>query len=96
MFGGSANPEWAQASDAKISQAVQRELAGILGITTPPSHLEIHKWQEAIPRYSQQIESLWEKASAHWSTRPGNILFGNYTGEVSLRGMILDAKKLGN
>ncbi|MFL6210415.1 MAG: hypothetical protein ACJ74W_16280 [Pyrinomonadaceae bacterium] len=31
---------------------------------------------------------FWQTAQAAWCATPGRILFGNYTGQVSLRGMI--------
>ena len=37
---------------------------------------------------------VWQKARDSWCIIPGRILFGNYTGQISLRGMIESAASL--
>jgi oxygen-dependent protoporphyrinogen oxidase len=81
-------------TDAEIQEIVTSELTQILGTRAAPRLLKIHRWTRAIPVYSSDLESFWEKARSDWSAAPGRILFGNYTGQVSLRGMIHSAATL--
>ena len=54
----------------------------------------IHRWTRAVPIYGPEVSSAWEVARRTFCARPGNLLFGNYSGQVSLRGMIESAAKL--
>lgn len=95
LLGGSAHPEWIDATDAEIEEAVRGELAALLGVSGEPEGLVISRWPRAIPRYSVALPSVWRKARETWCARPGRVLFGNYTGQVSLRGMIESAASAG-
>jgi protoporphyrinogen/coproporphyrinogen III oxidase len=94
LFGGTAQPHWATATDAAISAAVRTELAELLGIQGEPLELVINRWPRAIPQYAPALPELWQQARATWCAAPGRMLFGNYTGQVSLRGMIEQALAL--
>lgn len=87
MMGGTSQPSWLEASDDEITLAVQNELSALLGITRT-EQLVIHRWPSALPQYSSALPAIWEFARATWCGTPGRILFGNYTGQISLRGMI--------
>lgn len=91
LLGGSTHPEWIDATDAEIEEAVRVELAALLGVRGEPESLVISRWARAVPRYSVALPSVWRKARETWCARPGRVLFGNYTGQVSLRGMIESA-----
>lgn len=93
MMGGSAHPEWLNASDAEIQQAIKFELSAFLGIREPHCTV-IHRWPAALPQYSVDLRSVWQKALDSWCVIPGRLLFGNYTGQISLRGMIESAVAL--
>jgi oxygen-dependent protoporphyrinogen oxidase len=95
MMGGSRDRDWVQASDADINAAVKTELNEILGISGEPLETVIHRWPQAIPQYSIELPKLWDCARQTWSAAPGRMLFGNYAGQVSLRGMIESAATLG-
>ena len=88
MIGGSAKPEWAGATDEQIRMLVQQELSAIVGLRGEVSDLIINRWPRAIPRYSTDLPRVWQTARETWCATPGRILFGNYTGQVSMRGMI--------
>jgi protoporphyrinogen/coproporphyrinogen III oxidase len=91
LFGGTAQPQWVSASDEEIRWAVKEELAKLLGIDGEPLELVITRWPRAIPQYSTELPRVWTAAREGWCKQPGRILFGNYTGQVSLRGMIESA-----
>ena len=93
MMGGTAHPEWLEASDAEIQQAIKFELSALLGIREPHS-MVIHRWPAALPQYSVDLRAVWQKARDSWCVIPGRMLFGNYTGQISLRGMIESAAAL--
>lgn len=88
LLGGSTDPGWVSATDEEIAQAVRDELSYILGIQGEPLELVINRSPRAIPQYSTFLPQVWARARETWCARPGHVLFGNYTGQVSLRGMI--------
>ena len=94
MMGGTAQPHWLSASDDEIRQAIKLELSTVLGILEPVA-VTIHRWPAALPQYSVNLREVWAHARESWCARPGRMLFGNYTGQISLRGMIETAATLG-
>ena len=95
LLGGTAQPLWADATDEEIERAVIAELGALLGIKGRPAQLIINRWPRAIPQYSTTLPRVWQRARQTWGATPGRVLFGNYTGQVSLRGMIESAAMLG-
>ena len=95
LFGGTSQPGWVEAPDDEIARAVSEELEGLLGIRGEPAELVINRWRRAIPQYSTSLPAVWSAARETWCAEPGRVLFGNYTGQVSLRGMIESAAELG-
>jgi len=94
LFGGTSQPHWIDASDEEVGRAVAEELEGLLGIRGGARELVINRWRRAIPQYSTALPEVWRTARETWCAAPGRILFGNYTGQVSLRGMIESAAAL--
>jgi len=94
MMGGTSQREWLDASNDEIRQAIKLELFQVLGIREPLG-VKIHRWPQALPQYSAGLPAVWELARTSWCAIPGRILFGNYTGQISLRGMIESAASLG-
>ncbi len=94
MMGGTAQPHWLAASDDEIWQAIKLELSTLLGIREPLA-VTIHRWPAALPQYSVNLRDVWACARESWCARPGRILFGNYTGQISLSGMIASSATLG-
>lgn len=94
LFGGTSQPGWVDASDEEMRRAVTEELGALLGIKGEPAELVINRWRRAIPQYSTALPAVWRTARETWCAEPGRILFGNYTGQVSLRGMIETAAEM--
>src|SRR2546423_553173 len=88
LFGGASQPQWVAAPDEEIERAVRSELRAVLGIRGEPLRLVVTRWRRAIPQYSTRLPRVWQSARETWCAAPGRVLFGNYTGQVSLRGMI--------
>jgi oxygen-dependent protoporphyrinogen oxidase len=93
MFGGTSQPDALRLSDSQIHRAIEEDLAEVLEIRTRPELIRITRWPRAIPLYSPGLVQTWKALSSGWASQPGRMLFGNYTGQVSLRGMIEDAAK---
>lgn len=93
MMGGTSQPEWLDANDSEIEQAISKELSSLLGVKQV-QRLVIHRWSAALPQYGSDLPAVWQKARETWCATPGRILFGNYAGQISLRGMIESAANL--
>ncbi|PWT88541.1 MAG: protoporphyrinogen oxidase [Blastocatellia bacterium] len=87
MMGGTTQIEWLDADNEMIWSTVQSELLSLLGIREVLD-LVIHRWPQALPQYSVDLPKVWQTAKETWCATPGRMLFGNYTGQISLRGMI--------
>ena len=51
FFGGPKTPTTLDLSDDRLLQTVRRELADLLGITTPPIFHRLHRWPRSFPQY---------------------------------------------
>jgi protoporphyrinogen/coproporphyrinogen III oxidase len=68
----------------KVSINIFLELA--LNSENREIDVDIVRWPKAIPIYSPK---MWrEIQKINWTTKDGNILFSNYTGKISIRGMV--------
>lgn len=94
MLGGASRPEFVRARDSDVDRVVRQSLHEILGYRGELVHTTVHRWERAIPVYSPSLQKLWKQAAGGWCVREGRMLFGNYTGQVSLRGMIESALTL--
>lgn len=93
MMGGTACPDWLKANDEEIQQTIKLELFELLGIREPHATV-IHRWPSALPQYGIDLPNVWQSARTTWCAQLGHLLFGNYTGQISLRGMIESAVAL--
>ncbi len=93
MMGGTAAPHWLMATDEELAKAIKQELSEVLGLQCEPQELVIHRWPKALPQYSVKLPDVWDCARESWCAEKGHILFGNYTGQISLRGMIETAMR---
>jgi protoporphyrinogen oxidase len=95
LFGGTSQPFWLDATDEEIARAVAEELDTLLGVKGGAAELVINRWRRAIPQYSTALPAVWRTARETWCATEGRVLFGNYTGQVSLRGMIETSATMG-
>ena len=95
MMGGTGRPELLQSTDSEIQAYARDDLQQIFDLA-PGARLEtvIHRWERAIPLYDPNLRGAWQAARSGWCARPGRVLFGNYTGQVSIRGMIETVARL--
>jgi protoporphyrinogen oxidase len=94
MLGGTSRPEILELQDSEIEGTVRDELRVRFGAELKLVHRVIHRWPRAIPLYDQCLSAAWTRARAGWCAQPGHLLFGNYTGQVSIRGMIEDLDEI--
>ncbi len=73
---------------AAISALVERSLSFLLKREVSLLHHMAFSHAEAVPIYDSRVRDVWAIAGERFNARPGLALFGNYTGQVSLRGMI--------
>ena len=87
MLGGTVNPEVLNKSDADLRSIIEAELMRVLGLNGDIEDMIVTRWLKAIPVYSPELTIILDHLKHGWCATPGRILAGNYTGEVSIRGM---------
>ena len=87
MFGGTGDMPVMDLSDAELASVIEMELQSILNLSGPPLQIILQRWSAAIPVYSPSLAIAHETLKQDFCAMPGRILFGNYTGQISLRGM---------
>ncbi len=88
LLGGSAQPEVMAETDTELLVRVDHDLRVVLGSGVRRLSAKITRWPRALPLYSNRLASTWSALSSELKNAPGLLLFGNYTGQISLRGMI--------
>jgi protoporphyrinogen oxidase len=86
---GHAGP-WRDRTDAALITAVAEDIARLYaGAKQPaPLHAAVHRWPQGIPLYSPALSAAWPRMDQRLrDAHPGLALFGNYTGQIALRGM---------
>ena len=94
MMGGSTAGHWVHSDDQELRAVVTADLTELIGLKGPLADTVINRWPRGIPKYSTELPRVWKAAEETWCSVPGHILFGNYTGQVSLRGMIESAAQI--
>jgi len=87
MLGGTGDTDILNLSDTALNVLVETELQAMLKLSAPPLQIVIHRWPSAIPLYSPALAAAHQILREDFCAAPGRILFGNYTGQISLRGM---------
>jgi oxygen-dependent protoporphyrinogen oxidase len=94
IMGGSVRPDLLKQTDEGIHHIIYKNLDRLLGLKKKPEYVQLTRWPRAIPVYNQAIERLRETALKSWCGTEGRILFGNYTGALSIRNMVAEAEML--
>jgi oxygen-dependent protoporphyrinogen oxidase len=89
MIGGTSFPQALDLTEPQIEQMIREDLELYLTLL-PGADLEFlhHRWLKAIPIYGRELVVAQDRLSEGWCARPGHAVFSNYTGEVSVRGLI--------
>jgi oxygen-dependent protoporphyrinogen oxidase len=88
MVGGTTDPEAIVLSDSDLHALLKEEHGKLLGAHAPAQAHFITRWRHAIPIYNQTIPNSRHALSTGFCSTPGRLVFGNYAGQVSIRGMI--------
>ena len=88
MMGGTTDPDIIFKSDSEITQMVNQEIRKLLNATESPTFIKINRWEKAIPIYSNSLAMAQASLADGFCSKPGNIIFNNFSKEVSIRGMI--------
>lgn len=89
MLGGRKDLQLIDANDSTLRDMIINDLRQLIDLTADPLHMVITRWPNAIPEYDAQLATLLA-GDFDWLRQPGHMLLGNYTGQVSLRGMAAD------
>lgn len=83
--------------DEGLQDLLVSELDQLFGVQAPPLEYSIFRWRQAIPLYSPTLYKNWFEMDSLLQTEyPNRHLFGNYTGQISVRGMCQSAWRIGN
>ena len=78
-----------------IKNKVHRDIDTLFDARSQPMDYTVFKWPKGIPVYSPELyESWFEMKEIIGTDYPNFSLFGNYTGEISIRGICESASKL--
>lgn len=94
IMGGTPHPEMLNLDDAAIEAHVMESMEKLFGLARAPLKIHINRWPRAIPLYNSHLALTQQRAREGWCALLGNMLFGNYTGQVSLRGLIESSQAL--
>ncbi len=95
MLGGTTDPEALTLTDSQIEALLKKELNQVLGWSGESFELHITRWKNAIPIYGPRLRAALDTATAELTLQqPGLLLCGNWTGNVSLRGILSDVLTL--
>lgn len=80
--------------DVDIKNLVHADVNKLFDATSQPQNYYVFKWENGIPLYSPELYNNWFKMDELLKKEYQDIrLFGNYTGEISIRGMCEMAAK---
>ncbi len=94
MIGGTSDPEALKLPDPELTDLIRRDLVRLFGLRGETDSIEITRWQRAIPVYSRAIARARSVLESGFCATPGHMVFSNYSGEVSLRGLIRSLGRL--
>ncbi len=98
MLGGTIRPEMIKKADHELFDLIRNELKILFGLddsSVQSARIVLNRWTHAIPKYDQKTMAAWNAARSGWCSVPGHVLTGNYTGQISIRGMMQEACALG-
>ncbi|HRR87489.1 MAG TPA: protoporphyrinogen oxidase [Phycisphaerae bacterium] len=84
FLGGAMQPEVYEMDDARLRDAVLRDLRDLLGIEAPPRFVELYRWPRSMPQYP--VGHLHAVAAIHrkLATWPGLAIGGSAFGGVGI------------
>lgn len=95
MLGGSGKEELLSLTDDALRVMILEDLHALFGNRVTIKDMHIHRWPRALPLYNGGLQKALETADQDWCKQQGRVLFGNYTGQISLRGLCDTVSQLG-
>jgi oxygen-dependent protoporphyrinogen oxidase len=87
ILGGTRGPELMEMPDSDVMGLVERELRLMFEFRGEFEECYIDRIEQALPAYGPELITLWKKMDSILESHPGLVVFGNYTGQISLRGL---------
>ena len=85
---------WASRPDADLAEALRSDLTRLMGGGGAPVAYQVYRWPQGIPLYSPALWASRKRLQTLLKEgMPGLKLFGNYTGQISIRGMAGEARR---
>jgi oxygen-dependent protoporphyrinogen oxidase len=94
MIGGTSDPDAIHLSESEIIQIIESDLSTLFNTIQPPAQITITKWPKAIPVYSSHLSDYITHLDKEFCKPPGKLIFTNFSGQVSIRGMIETIQKI--
>ncbi len=82
--GGMRQPALAQLEESRIHELVQTQHATLLGASTPPEFVRLHRWPRAIPQYTLGHHSRIAEVDAAEHDFRGLYFCANYRGGIAI------------
>ena len=80
FLGGATDPQIVAQPEESLAAVVERELAGVLGITGAPVARRIHRLERALPQYNLGHGAILSALGEELARFSGLFLAGNYLG----------------
>ena len=82
-------------SDEALKDIIVEDLGKLFGKVEPPESAVMSRWENGIPLYSPELYQNWFKLDNLLKENHNNRhLFGNYTGDISIRAMCQSAHQM--
>jgi len=82
-------------SDEELARKVKSELQQLVGLEGDIEHIAVQRWEKGIPIHDRELYENRLRIDARLKEENSRVrLFGNYTGQVSIRGMCNEAKAM--
>lgn len=91
-LGGRGREHLLDLEDAELTERARRELESMVGIQSPPLHVEVYRWPRAMPQYTrghrERVQCIRERVALH----PGLYVTGAAYDGIGIPDCIRDAE----
>ena len=94
FVGGDRTPERAHLSEAELIAWVETDLKDLLGLCGSAQHVQISRWEQAIPQYTQEMKACHSQLDQIETHFPGIHFAGNYRDGISIAQAIESGRKV--
>ena len=92
FIGGDRDPDRALLLRDQLLPHVEKDLQELLGLQGAPHHISTHRWVDAIPQYTAEIETVHHQLTLLEATHLGLYFAGNYRDGISITNAILSGR----